>query len=434
MEFSQEKMQELFANVQNSWSPKRIEMDLIEWLPVKVVFYYNNETYVWEIRTEIWNLFPQEELDRLIGFNRLMKWKWEKWIFMDLMFEAVSKTRKRMIELGLKVENALEISMDDLDDVFGSEEMTEEEMKELGLPIHNKESEEEKLRKAREREKNELLIDLSITNDMISFEDDRLWEYEISLKNPLKFPLREWMICYISPDLYVPYIYYISLEDVYHDGRISFISKWMLSDSNLKSLLKKFKYLNIKMVYEKNGAEYDIQEHLVKIIKNPYFGFNWKLLETLKQSSWTCRFCWTAGFVTMQYSQITTYLEVGAWRPTEVVEPFKIYEPWVVEQVGCGNCQRSLTSVSDFWDRRNKKQYNINEIFSEFKCSDCHKNAFQDPMERKLIKVVLENAVVRKTYNVMNGLEEKLELISSWNIVKIFCQEDWCLENGAFYK
>lgn len=432
-EFNKAWMISTFSKVQKSNWPKEFSIDIIDWVNVKVILRYENETYKWVVISNIKEL-KQSEIDFIMWWEIFSTSLWEKWKFIEWMYDRVSNIKKRLVELWVvKSSEDLDISINEVEDVSDYDFMTvndidSTELEELWL---TKETEEAKRKKLKEKMKYELLAELNIDIKDIWYEDERIWETEIYISNILKFPLRDTMLINVEPEFYVPYLYKINMENYYEKEEISFIWKWIVSDKTLISLLKKLKILWIEMVCDNWWTLYNVQEHLEMIIKNPYYWLNWKLAWLMKND--TCRFCWSSWFVELTYNKLSTHLEVWAWQPTKVVEPFKYHWIWTIEKVVCWNCQRTLT----MFQVDNKKkilQKNISEIFPEFKCWCCWINAFQDMNQRRIVEVELSYPTLKKWFNAFSNNEETMELIKSWDITKIYCQEESCKEQKAFYK
>lgn len=432
-EFSKTWMISSLSKVQKSNISKEYSTFLVDWINIKVILRYENWKYKWVVISNIREL-TQEEVDFMMWWEILVMNVWEKWKFIEQMYNKVSNIKKRLVELWLiKISDWLDINLHEIDEVSDYDFMTvndidSTELEELWLV---KETAETKRKKEREKRKYELLWELNIDIKDIWYEDERVWETEIYISNILKFPLRDTMIINVEPEFYVPYLYKINMENYYEAESISFISKWIVSDKMLISLLKKLKILWIQEVCDNWWTLYDVQEHLEMIIKNPYYWLNWKLANLMKND--TCRFCWSSWFVELTYSKLSTTLEVWWWQPTKVEEPFKYHWIWTIEKVVCWNCQRTLTTFQ-IDSKKKIHQKNISEIFPDFKCWCCWINAFQDMNQRRTVEVELSYPTLKKWFNAFSNNEESMELIKSWDITKIYCQEETCKNQKAFYK
>lgn len=433
-EFSKNWIINVFSKVQKTNSSKEFSIDLIEWIWIKVILRYENDTYKWTIISNI-NQIKQSEIEKIMNWELIIMKKWMKWKFIEEMFKAWSAVKKRLIEIWLvKTWGWIDIDFEEIEkvnnyDFVSVDELDSSELEELWIV---KETEESKRKKEKEKKKFELFWELNIDIKDIWYEDERLWDTEVYISNILKFPIRENMILQVEPEFYVPYLYKIYLENIYEENMISFIWKWIVTDKILISLLKKLKILWVQFVLDNWWQMYDVQEHLESIIKNPYYWLQWKLAWLMKND--TCRFCWSSWFVELTYNKISTFLEVWWWKETKVVEPFKYHWVWTIEKVICWNCQRTLTTYK--FDNKAAKiiQKDIHELFPDFKCWNCWINAFQDQENRRIIEVELSYPTLRKWFNAFKNTEETMELIKSWDIIKIYCQENWCKEKKSFYK
>lgn len=385
----------------------------------------------------------QDEVDFLVWEKYITNYIREKGKFIDRSSEAISKIRKRLVEMWYKTNEELELTLDDLDDIFPDEKESEENVDNSFEKLEKEISAWEERKKKEEEEKlmlNKLKMSLlgDLGLDYFDVQSDKLelGELTVSLKSCLRFPLREQMILNIKPEIYIPYLYRIHLEDIYEDWKVSFVMKWLVWDGTLKKLLRKLVEQKIVKVRELNGAEYNIQDHLVKVLKNPYFGL--KLSESVRkvlQKQDTCMYCQSSGFVQINYSKITTMIEVGMMQQTKTIEPFKYSSIWWnIESVVCGNCKRSLTAVEDYGNNK-WRQKEMSDFYSDFACSNCGENAFHDVTKRSVLKVELENALVEKSFSAFKqNIEEGSRLIKSGEMVKIYCQNPACKEKWATYK
>lgn len=414
--YSKNNLNRAFWNVQkvNDYSTKYFE--LVDWIQVYAWVKYNSD---WSYSAEIITKNDWITYNDITKILNETNWSYENWSKTKFIADTDSKIKKvidYLVKMWLKSADSLDFEEEELFwiDWEEDEELTDDEKVVLWIDTWDD------VERAFNKEKEESLRRMNVKSNMIRNEvfNSSIWRYEIYISSLQLFPLLDWITLNIAPNLYVPHVYFI--EASLKDWQVTYIYKGTVPAKTLWLLYKKAKALRI---HEANNEDwpYNIQEYLMKVIKNPYFKFTEWMIKSLNKKQEKCKFCWSESIYSETYSETILSLDVWWWQEPSIVKPFEIENFWEIENVECAACHKDLLTTPKF--ETNKKD--IKEFFSDFSCPICKENAFKSE-SRKKVKVKLDYSIMLRKYNPKNRLNSWFSVKEIWWLKEVYCTNKWC--------